>query len=129
MEADVILGQIRAKNEEIFQAEDDYRAQMNRLDNHVTEVGYRREALVSAISKESDAMLYFLHRLELSYQDAGQYFSQLEYLQGEGDWGLRKELAEADEQENQAKKAYNKRVDNLEEELFKLRRQYDDLFS
>ncbi len=74
MESDVIWERIRKREQELFDLEDDYNQEKNKIEARQEDLEQRQNALKLLIEREQEEMRCFLSRHSLDYDAALSFF-------------------------------------------------------
>jgi len=116
---DVKWEEIRDKERELFNLEDQYYQQKKELDNKAFDLNERNENLEKLMSEEVDKMYEILRKFSSTPDDVSDYFTEMDNLIYFSEHRIKLE----DEREKNYKE-FRKKRNELDEEFHKLRRDY-----
>ncbi|WP_449459443.1 hypothetical protein [Streptococcus suis] len=123
-ESDVIWEKVRQKEYALMDFEDEVIRQKRAFETTQNEVHDRWLALHRLVSEESDKMHDILSRYNASYDDAKEFFQLGEEMLAEADYAHRRRQDQLLLEEEEFDRMTYRRRDDLEEELYQLRRAY-----
>ncbi|MBL6440107.1 hypothetical protein JNE33_06240 [Streptococcus suis] len=126
MESDVIWERIRKREQELFDQEDDYNQEKNKIEARQEDLEQRQNALKLLIESEQEEMRCFLSRHSLDYDAALSFFQELDQLQEESFYQYRQEMAQLFQQEERLSQQYRTDLYRLEDTISQLRRDYSN---
>ncbi|MDW8661497.1 hypothetical protein [Streptococcus suis] len=126
MESDVIWERIRKREQELFELEDDYNQEKNKIEARQEDLEQRQNALKLLIEREQEEMRCFLSRHSLDYDAALSFFQELDQLQEESFYQYRQEMDQLFQQEERLSQQYRTDLYRLEDTISQLRRDYSN---
>ena len=121
---DVKWEEIREKEREPFNLEEQYYQQKKELDDKALDLDERNANLEKLISEEVDKMSHILRKFETSVDDVGDYFTEIENLRYHSNQVYRTNEIKLEEEKEKIDKEFQQRKNILDEEYQKLRRNY-----
>ena len=122
--SDVILQNLKIKQREYNELEDDYRFKKAKLSEAYNEMYERRERLSRIVDEEASKMDIFLHQVQQTYQDAEDFYRSLHQLMEESQIAYQHRNDSLRQREEILDKNYWKQRNDLENSIYKLRRLY-----
>lgn len=120
---DVKWEEIREKERELFNLEDQYYQQKKELDNKAFDLNERNENLEKLMSEEVDKMYEILRKFS-STPDVSDYFTEMDNLRYFSEQVYREHRIKLEDEREKNYKEFLKKRNELDEEFHKLRRDY-----
>ena len=121
---DVKWEEIREKERELFNLEEQYYRQKKELDNKSLDLDKRNANLEKLISEEVDKMYHISRKFETSADDVKEYFTEIENLRHFSNQVYRDHKIKLEDEREKYDKEFRKKRNELDEEFHKLRRDY-----
>lgn len=121
---DVKWEEIREKERELFNLEEQYYRQKKELDNKSLDLDKRNANLEKLISEEVDKMYHILRKFETSADDVKEYFTEIENLRHFSNQVYRDHKIKLEDEREKYDNEFRKKRNDLDEEFHKLRRDY-----
>lgn len=121
---DVKWEEIRDKERELFDIENQYYQEKKKLDNKALELDERNSNLEKLISDEVDKMYQILKKFSSTADDVRKYFLEIEELKDYSDQVYRGHRIKLEDEREKYDNESRKKRNDLDEEFQKLRREY-----
>ena len=121
---DVKWEEIRDKERELFNLEEQYYQQKKELDSKVFDLDERNANLEKLMSEEVDKMYQILRKFETSADDVRDYFTEIENLRHFSNQVYRDHKIKLEDEREKHDNEFRKKRNDLDEEFHKLRRDY-----
>ncbi|EHI76619.1 hypothetical protein HMPREF9184_01264 [Streptococcus sp. oral taxon 058 str. F0407] len=121
---DVKWEEIREKKRELFNLEEQYYQQKKELDNKVFDLDERNANLEKLMSEEVDKMYQVLRKFDSTADDVREYFTEIENLRHFSDQVYREHRIKLEDEIEKYDKEFRKKRNDLDEEFYRLRRDY-----
>lgn len=121
---DVKWEEIREKERELFNLEEQYYQQKKELDNKAFDLDERNANLEKLMSEEVDKMYQVLRKFDSTADDVREYFTEIENLRHYSDQAYREHRIKLEDEREKCDKEFRKKRNDLDEEFHKLRRYY-----
>lgn len=121
---DVKWEEIRDKERELFNLEEQYYQQKKELDNKAFDLNERNANLEKLMSEEVDKMYQVLRKFDSTADDVREYFTEIENLRHYSDQAYREHRIKLEDEREKCDKEFRKKRNDLDEEFHKLRRYY-----
>ena len=121
---DVKWEEIREKERELFNLEEQYYQQKKELDNKAFDLDERNANLEKLMSEEVDKMYQVLRKFDSTADDVREYFTEIENLRHFSDQAYREHRIKLEDEREKCDKDFRKKRNDLDEEFHKLRRYY-----
>ena len=121
---DVKWEEIREKERELFNLEEQYYQQKKELDNKAFDLDERNANLERIITEEVDKMYQILRKFSSTADDVKDYFTEIENLRNFSNQVYRGHRIKLEEERERYDKEFRKKRNELDEEFQKLRRNY-----
>ena len=121
---DVKWEEIREKERELFNLEEQYYQQKKELDNKAFDLDERNANLEKLMSEEVDKMYQVLRKFDSTADDVREYFTEIENLRHFSDQAYREHRIKLEDEREKCDKEFRKKRNDLDEEFHKLRRYY-----
>lgn len=116
--------EIREKERELFNLEEQYYQQKKELDNKAFDLDERNANLEKLMSEEVDKMYQVLRKFDSTADDVREYFTEIENLRHFSDQAYREHRIKLEDEREKCDKEFRKKRNDLDEEFHKLRRYY-----
>ncbi|WP_449458467.1 hypothetical protein [Streptococcus suis] len=107
MESDLIWERIRKREQELFDLEDGYNQEKNKIEARQEDLEQRQNALKLLIEREQEEMRCFLSCHSLDYDAALSFFQELDQLQEESFYQYRQEMDQLFQQGERLSQQYS----------------------
>lgn len=121
---DVKWEEIRDKERELFNLEEQYYQQKKELDNKAFDLNERNANLEKLMSQEVDKMYQVLRKFDSTADDVREYFTEIENLRHFSDQVYREHRIKLEDEIEKYDKEFRKKRNDLDEEFYRLRRDY-----
>ena len=121
-----LRGSIRQKEQGLIAQEEDYYRAKRRLAGSMRDLDDRHRRLADALGQEQEKMKRLLFHHDARPEAAAHFERKVRALQDESDWAYRKRLHALEEEMEQSRRRFYQERDQLEVELYDLRRQYHE---
>ena len=121
---DVKWEEIREKERELFNLEEQYYRQKKELDKKALDLDERNASLEKLMSEEVDKMYQVLRKFDSTADDVREYFTEIENLRHFSDQVYRENRIKLEDEIEKNDKEFRKKRNELDEEFHKLRRDY-----
>lgn len=121
---DVKWEEIREKERELFNLEEQYYQQKKELDNKAFDLDERNANLEKLISEEDDKMYQILRKFSSTADDVKDYFTEIENLRHYSNQVYRDRRIKLEDEREKYDKEFRKKRNDLDEEFHRLRRDY-----
>lgn len=121
---DVKWEEIREKERELFNLEEQYYQQKKELDNKAFDLDERNANLEKLMSEGVDKMYQVLRKFDSTADDVREYFTEIENLRHFSDQAYREHRIKLEDEREKCDKEFRKKRNDLDEEFHKLRRYY-----
>ena len=121
---DVKWEEIRDKERELFNLEEQYYQQKKELDSKVFDLDERNANLEKLMSEEVDKMYQVLRKFDSTADDVREYFTEIENLRHFSDQVYREHRIKLEDEREKYNNEFRKKRNDLDEEFHKLRRDY-----
>ena len=121
---DVKWEEIREKERELFNLEEQYYQQKKELDNKAFDLDERNANLEKLMSEEVDKMYQVLRKFDSTADNVREYFTEIENLRHYSDQAYREHRIKLEDEREKCDKEFRKKRNDLDEEFHKLRRYY-----
>ncbi|KXU05596.1 hypothetical protein [Streptococcus oralis] len=121
---DVKWEEIREKERELFNLEEQYYRQKKELDKKALDLDERNANLEKLMSEEVDKMSHILRKFETSADDVRDYFIEIENLRHFSNQVYRDHKIKLEDEREKYDKEFRTQRNDLDEEFYKLRRDY-----
>ena len=121
---DVKWEEIREKERELFNLEEQYYQQKKELDNKAFDLDERNANLEKLISEEDDKMYQILRKFSSTADDVKDYFTEIENLRRYSNQVYRDRRIKLEDEREKYDKEFRKKRNDLDEEFHRLRRDY-----
>lgn len=121
---DVKWEEIREKERELFNLEEQYYQQKKELDNKAFDLNERNANLEKLMSQEVDKMYQILRKFDSTADDVREYFTEIENLRHFSDQVYREHRIKLEDEIEKYDKEFRKKRNDLDEEFYRLRRDY-----
>ena len=116
--------EIREKERELFNLEEQYYQQKKELDNKAFDLDERNANLEKLMSEEVDKMYQVLRKFDSTADDVREYFTEIENLRHFSDQAYREHRIKLEDEREKCDKEFRKKRNDLDEEFHRLRRDY-----
>lgn len=116
--------EIREKERELFNLEEQYYRQKKELDNKSLDLDKRNANLEKLISEEVDKMYQILRKFSSTADDVKEYFTEIENLRHFSNQVYRDHKIKLEDEREKYDNEFRKKRNDLDEEFNKLRRDY-----
>ena len=121
---DVKWEEIREKERELFNLEEQYYQQKKELDNKAFDLDERNANLERIITEEVDKMYQILRKFSSTADDVKDYFTEIENLRNFSNQVYRDRRIKLEDEREKHDNEFRKKRNDLDEEFHKLRRDY-----
>ena len=121
---DVKWEEIREKERELFNLEEQYYQQKKELDDKALDLDERNANLEKLMSDEVDKMYQVLRKFDSTADDVREYFTEIENLRHFSDQVYRENRIKLEDEREKYDNEFRKKRNDLDEEFQKLRREY-----
>ena len=121
---DVKWEEIREKERELFNLEEQYYQQKKELDDKALDLNERNANLEKLMSDEVDKMYQVLRKFSSTADDVRDYFIEIENLRHFSNQVYRDRRIKLEDEREKYDNEFRKKRNELEEEFHKLRRDY-----
>ena len=121
---DVKWEEIREKEIELFNLEEQYYQQKKELDNKAFDLDERNANLERIITEEVDKMYQILRKFSSTADDVKDYFTEIENLRNFSNQVYRDRRIKLEDEREKHDNEFRKKRNDLDEEFHKLRRDY-----
>lgn len=121
---DVKWEEIREKERELFNLEEQYYRQKKELDKKALDLDERNANLEKLMSEEVDKMYQILRKFSSTVDDVKEYFTEIENLRHFSNQVYRDRRIKLEDEREKYDNEFRKKRNDLDEEFHKLRRDY-----
>ena len=121
---DVKWEEIREKERELFTLEEQYYQEKKKLDNKALDLEERNANLEKLISEEVDKMYQILRKFSSTADDVRDYFIEIENLRHFSNQVYRDHKIKLEDEREKYDNEFRTQRNDLDEEFYKLRRDY-----
>ena len=121
---DVKWEEIREKERELYTLEERYYQEKKKLDNKALDLDERNANLEKLISEEFDKMYHILRKFSSTADDVRDYFIEIENLRHFSNQVYRDHKIKLEDEREKYDNEFRTQRNDLDEEFYKLRRDY-----